>query len=153
MEKPGINPGSATPISVRGANLSSPWGRFRINSGVVIRVRHLPPCRSRTDECYLEEPGFWARAGWSDSFKREWQVFYDEPWQAPDSSPDAQYRASKLKFPSVATCIGMSFRLLVVASANPAGLHRRRLRRTLSRNAGKTCLELDAFRSLGPELP
>ena len=47
---------------------------------------------------YLEEPEFWARAGWSESFKREWQDFYHEPWQAPDSSPDAQYRASKLKY-------------------------------------------------------
>ncbi len=47
---------------------------------------------------YLEEPEFWARAGWSDSFKQEWQDFYQEPWQAPDSSPDAQYRASKLKY-------------------------------------------------------
>jgi hypothetical protein len=47
---------------------------------------------------YLEEPEFWTRAGWSDSFKHEWQDFYHEPWQAPDSSPDAQYRASKLKY-------------------------------------------------------
>jgi hypothetical protein len=47
---------------------------------------------------YLEEPEFWARAGWSDSFKHEWQDFYHEPWQAPDTSPDTQYRASKLKY-------------------------------------------------------
>lgn len=47
---------------------------------------------------YLEEPEFWARAGWSDSFKHEWQDFYHQPWQAPDSSADAQYRASKLKY-------------------------------------------------------
>ena len=47
---------------------------------------------------YLEEPEFWARAGWSESFKREWQSYYHEPWQAPDESPDAQYRASKLKY-------------------------------------------------------
>jgi hypothetical protein len=25
---------------------------------------------------YLEEPEFWARAGWSDSFKHEWQSYY-----------------------------------------------------------------------------
>ena len=47
---------------------------------------------------YLEEPEFWARAGWSDSFKKEWVSYYHEPWRAPDSSPDAQYRASKLKY-------------------------------------------------------
>lgn len=47
---------------------------------------------------FLEEPEFWAKSGWSESFKREWQAFYGTPWQAPDSSPDAQYRASKLKY-------------------------------------------------------
>jgi len=47
---------------------------------------------------YLEEPEFWANTGWSESFRHEWQDFYHEPWQAPDSSVDAQYRASKLKY-------------------------------------------------------
>lgn len=47
---------------------------------------------------FLEEPEYWANAGWSEAFKREWQRHYDEPWQAPDSSVDAQYRASKLKY-------------------------------------------------------
>ena len=45
---------------------------------------------------HLEEPEFWARAGYSEGFKREWQSFYHEPWQRPDSSVDAQWRASKL---------------------------------------------------------
>ena len=47
---------------------------------------------------HLEEPEFWARAGFGDSFKREWQIYYNEPWIRPDSSCDAQYRASKLKY-------------------------------------------------------
>jgi hypothetical protein len=47
---------------------------------------------------FLEEPEYWANTGWSEAFKREWQEFYNEPWQPPDSSPDAQYRASKLKY-------------------------------------------------------
>jgi len=47
---------------------------------------------------HLEEPEFWARAGYSEGFKREWQAYYREPWQAPDSSVDAQWRASKLKY-------------------------------------------------------
>ncbi len=46
---------------------------------------------------HLEEPEFWARGGYSDSFKREWRIFYNEPWRRPDSSCDAQYRCSKLK--------------------------------------------------------
>ncbi|MCC6154382.1 MAG: hypothetical protein IT367_11515 [Candidatus Hydrogenedentes bacterium] len=47
---------------------------------------------------YLEEPEYWANTGWSEAFKQEWKRFYGEPWQVPDSSPDAQYRASKLKY-------------------------------------------------------
>jgi len=47
---------------------------------------------------HLEEPEFWVRGGYSESFKREWQAFYREPWQPPHSSPQAQYKASKLKY-------------------------------------------------------
>lgn len=46
----------------------------------------------------LEEPEFWAQSGYSESFKREWQSYYHEAWQPPDSTEDAQYRASKLKY-------------------------------------------------------
>ena len=47
---------------------------------------------------YLEEPEFWARSGWEENFKREWKSYYHEDWQPPNSSPDAQYRTSKLKY-------------------------------------------------------
>jgi hypothetical protein len=47
---------------------------------------------------HLEEPEFWVRGGYSGSFKKEWQSYYGEAWQPPHSSPDAQYRASKLKY-------------------------------------------------------
>lgn len=47
---------------------------------------------------HLEEPEFWVRGGYEENFKREWKAYYGEDWQAPDSSPDAQYRASKLKY-------------------------------------------------------
>ena len=50
------------------------------------------------DAIFLEEPEFWARAGYSEAFKREWQDYYDEPWQAQHTTPDAQYRSSKLKY-------------------------------------------------------
>ncbi len=49
------------------------------------------------DEIYLEEPEFWAFTGFGESFKREWKIYYDEDWIRPDSTCDAQYRASKLK--------------------------------------------------------
>ncbi len=47
---------------------------------------------------YLEEPEYWVAAGYSPSFKREWQDFYHETWQPPDDSTEAQWRASKLKY-------------------------------------------------------
>ena len=47
---------------------------------------------------HLEEPEFWVRAGYSEGFKREWKKHYGEDWVAPHSSPDAQWRASKLKY-------------------------------------------------------
>ena len=58
---------------------------------------------------FLEEPEFWARSGWSGSFKREWKTYYHEDWQPPDSSPDAQYRASKLKYYLYRRALGQVF--------------------------------------------
>jgi len=46
----------------------------------------------------LEEPEFWVDTGWEENFKRQWKEYYHEDWQAPDSSPEAQYKASKLKY-------------------------------------------------------
>jgi len=47
---------------------------------------------------YLEEPEFWARAGYSEAFKREWQKYYGTPWVAQHLSPEATYLSSKLKY-------------------------------------------------------
>ncbi len=47
---------------------------------------------------HLEEPEFWVNASYGESFKREWQSYYGEPWQDVRSSVDAQWRASKLKY-------------------------------------------------------
>ena len=47
---------------------------------------------------HLEEPEFWDRAGYSEGFKREWRNYYHEDWQSPDSSVDAHWRSSKLKY-------------------------------------------------------
>ncbi|HOJ34261.1 MAG TPA: hypothetical protein PKY35_11900 [Candidatus Hydrogenedentes bacterium] len=47
---------------------------------------------------FLEEPEFWAKSGWSKAFQEEWERFYGEPWQPPDSSVDSQYKASRLKY-------------------------------------------------------
>jgi hypothetical protein len=46
---------------------------------------------------YLEEPEFWARAGYSEAFKKEWVRFYGMPWRPQHESPEATYLSSKLK--------------------------------------------------------
>jgi len=47
---------------------------------------------------YLEEPEFWVKNGYSEGFKREWRNYYGQDWQAPYSSVDAAWKASKLKY-------------------------------------------------------
>ncbi|TCC90118.1 hypothetical protein EZ428_12580 [Pedobacter frigiditerrae] len=47
---------------------------------------------------YLEEPEFWARAGYGEAFKKEWQKYYGFPWMAQHESPEATYLSSKLKY-------------------------------------------------------
>jgi hypothetical protein len=47
---------------------------------------------------HLEEPEFWVRSGYSEGFKREWKSFYEQDWQPPHASVDAQWKASKLKY-------------------------------------------------------
>jgi hypothetical protein len=47
---------------------------------------------------YLEEPEFWARAGYGSAFKKEWQDYYGFPWRAQDQSAENTYLSSKLKY-------------------------------------------------------
>lgn len=46
---------------------------------------------------HVEEPEFWDRAGYSEAFKREYELYYRTPWVAPHESVDAKYKCSKLK--------------------------------------------------------
>lgn len=50
------------------------------------------------DAIYLEEPEFWARAGYSTAFKEEWQKYYNFPWRPQHESPENTYLANKLKY-------------------------------------------------------
>ena len=50
------------------------------------------------DALYFEEPEFWSRAGYSESFKREWEEYYGTPWRPQDESPEATYLSNKLKY-------------------------------------------------------
>lgn len=50
------------------------------------------------DDIFLEEPEFWAEAGYSEAFKSEWEAYYGEPWRPQDESPEATYLSAKLKY-------------------------------------------------------
>lgn len=75
-----------------------------------IKQRVAPAIDAGASAIYLEEPEFWANTGWSEAFKAEWQRFYNEPWQAPDSSVDAQYKASRLKYELYTNALAEVFR-------------------------------------------
>lgn len=47
---------------------------------------------------FFEEPEFWARAGYSQPFKEEWQKYYGFPWRPQDASAEYTYLSSKLKY-------------------------------------------------------
>ena len=50
------------------------------------------------DAIYMEEPEFWAKAGYSEAFKREWQDYYGFPWRPQHESPENTYLSNKLKY-------------------------------------------------------
>jgi hypothetical protein len=50
------------------------------------------------DAIYLEEPEFWARAGYSAAFKKEWKEYYGFDWRPQHESPENTYLANKLKY-------------------------------------------------------
>lgn len=50
------------------------------------------------DAIYLEEPEFWARAGYSEAFKREWKDYYGFEWRPQHESPENTYLSNKLKY-------------------------------------------------------
>ncbi|MBX3255912.1 MAG: hypothetical protein KF862_17390 [Chitinophagaceae bacterium] len=64
-----------------------------MKTGVVKRV-----IDAGISSIYLEEPEFWARAGYSEVFKQEWQKYYGFPWRAQHESPENTYLSSKLKY-------------------------------------------------------
>lgn len=47
---------------------------------------------------FMEEPEFWARSGYSESFKREWKKYYGFDWRPQHESPENTYLSNKLKY-------------------------------------------------------
>ncbi|WP_108821367.1 hypothetical protein [Dysgonomonas sp. Marseille-P4361] len=50
------------------------------------------------DAIFMEEPEFWARAGYSEAFKNEWKNFYGFDWRPQHESPENTYLSNKLKY-------------------------------------------------------
>ncbi len=46
---------------------------------------------------HVEEPEFWDRAGYSEGFKREFELYYKRPWLPPHESLDAWHKCARLK--------------------------------------------------------
>jgi hypothetical protein len=53
---------------------------------------------SGIDAIYLEEPEFWARAGYSPAFKKEWKTYYGFDWRPQHESAENTYLSNKLKY-------------------------------------------------------
>ncbi len=64
-----------------------------------IKEKHLKRViDSGIDAIYLEEPEFWAKAGYSKSFKDEWKSYYGFDWRPQHTSPENTYLSNKLKY-------------------------------------------------------
>ncbi len=50
------------------------------------------------DAIFMEEPEFWARGGYSEAFKREWEKYYGFEWRPQHESPENTYLSNKLKY-------------------------------------------------------
>ncbi|MBO7137518.1 MAG: hypothetical protein J6V92_03520 [Bacteroidaceae bacterium] len=63
------------------------------------KERHIKPViDAGIDAIFLEEPEFWARAGYSEAFKREWQEYYGFSWRPQHESAENTYLSNKLKY-------------------------------------------------------
>ncbi|MFD1771394.1 hypothetical protein [Sphingobacterium suaedae] len=64
-----------------------------------LKERHVKPViDAGIDAIFMEEPEFWARAGYSESFKREWKRYYGFDWRPQHESPENTYLSNKLKY-------------------------------------------------------
>lgn len=64
-----------------------------------LKERHVKPViDAGIDAIFMEEPEFWARAGYSESFKREWKKYYGFDWRPQHESPENTYLSNKLKY-------------------------------------------------------
>ncbi len=64
-----------------------------------LKEKHVKPViDAGIDAIFMEEPEFWARAGYSEAFKREWKKYYGFDWRPQHDSPENTYLSNKLKY-------------------------------------------------------
>lgn len=64
-----------------------------------LKEKHIKPViDAGIDAIFMEEPEFWARAGYSESFKCAWKKFYGFDWKPQHESPENTYLSNKLKY-------------------------------------------------------
>jgi hypothetical protein len=63
-----------------------------------LKTRIAQAIDAGAEAIYLEEPEYWAFAGYERAFREEFQRHYNEPWRPPHESIDARYRADQLKY-------------------------------------------------------
>jgi hypothetical protein len=83
-----------------------------VSFGEYLKVGVKRAIDAGAEAIHLEEPEFWVAAGYSDAFKREWQSYFHEPWQPPDSSPEARYRSGQLKYYLYRRALGQVFQFV-----------------------------------------
>lgn len=52
---------------------------------------------SGVEAIHVEEPEYWDRSGYSEAFRREYEIYYHESWRPQHESADARYRSARLK--------------------------------------------------------
>jgi len=78
-------------------NPTIPYMVPTISFGEYLTERMKIAVDAGVEAIHVEEPEFFEWSGYSPAFKREWEIYYHEPWVAPHTSTDAHYKASKLK--------------------------------------------------------
>lgn len=78
-------------------NVDSPYMVPTISFTEFLTERIKAAIDAGVEAIHLEEPEFWVVSGYSDAFKREWEIFYKEPWTPLYKSVDSQYKGSRLK--------------------------------------------------------
>ncbi len=78
---------------------NSPYIVPTMNFLSYLKERHIKPViDAGVDAIFFEEPEFWARGGYSEAFKREWEDYYGFAWRPQHGSTEDYYLSSKLKY-------------------------------------------------------